>query len=182
MTDLDILQTSFSVFIDGLWWGLRESTGPLSMYEGYSGGFKQMGLEFAEKSGGKGALDAAKIAGQLFSAIGLDVSVDEKSITVKKCPIWNRILERGLEFSFHVEEICWMPMLEGIGEKIGAKPEMESSLRLAHIERAKFDYKKGNAKAALDKVQITKEEYDNQIVMLEQSIENAPTFGLYRFK
>ncbi len=182
MTDLDILRTSFVAFIDGLWWGLRESTGPLSMYEGYSGGFKQMGLEFAEKSGGKGALDAAKIAGQLFSAIGLDVSVDEKSITVKKCPIWNRILERGLEFSFHVEEICWMPMLEGIGEKIGAKPEMESSLRLAHIASAKFDYKKGKAKAALDKSQITKEEYDNQIVMLEQSIENALTLGLYRFK
>ena len=182
MTDLGILRSSFVAFVDGLWWGLRENTGPLSMYEGYSGGFKQMGLEFAEKSEGKGALDAAKVAGELFSAIGLDVEVDEKSIIVKKCPVWNRILERGLEFSFHVEEICWIPMLEGIGEKIGAKPEMETSLRLAHIEGAKLDYKKGKAKAALEKGQITKEEYDNQIVMLEQSIENAPTFGLYRFK
>ena len=53
MTDLEILRTSFAAFIDGLWWGLRENTGPLSMYEGYSSGFKQIGTEIAEKSGGK---------------------------------------------------------------------------------------------------------------------------------
>lgn len=182
MNDLNTLQTSFVAFVDGLWWGLRDNTGPLSMYEGYSRGFKQMGLEVAEISGGKGAQAAAVIAGKLFTAIGLDIAIDEKSIIVKKCPIWNRILERGLEFAFHIEEICWMPMLEGIGEKTGAKPEMETSLRLAHIETAKFQYKKKKAKVALDKGKITEEEYDKQIVMLDKSIENAPTLGLYRFK
>ncbi|TFG94855.1 hypothetical protein E4H12_14410, partial [Candidatus Thorarchaeota archaeon] len=128
MTDLEILRTSFVAFIDGLWWGLRENTGPLSMYEGYSSGFKQMGTEIAEKSGGKGAEAAAKIAGQIFSAIGIEVIVQVKTVLVKKCPIWERILERGLEFAFHIEEICWMPMLEGIGEKTGAKPEMITAL------------------------------------------------------
>ena len=49
MSGLDILQTGFIAFIDGLWWGLRENTGPLSMYDGYRGGFKQMGEEIAAK-------------------------------------------------------------------------------------------------------------------------------------
>lgn len=182
MGNLETLRTSFIALLDGLWWGLRGNTGPLSMYEGYARGFQQMGLEVAEKAGGKGALAAAKIAGQLFDAIGLDVAVDENTITVKKCPVLYRILERGLEYAFHIEEICWMPMLEGIGEKTGAKPEMDSALRLVHNAMASAEYKKGKAKAALDKGQITNEEYDKEIVMLEQRIENAPKFGLYRFK
>ena len=182
MNELETLQTGFVAFMDGLWWGLRNNTGPLSMYEGYAKGFKQIGLEVAEKEGGKGADAAAEIASKIFTSIGLDVAVDEKSIIVKKCPVWNRILERGLEFAFHVEEICWMPMLKGIGEKTGARPEMETSLRLAHIESAKFFHKKKKAKAAFDSGNMTKEEYDKQIVMLDKSIENAPTLGLYRFK
>ncbi|MHA2396589.1 MAG: hypothetical protein ACXAC0_07785 [Candidatus Thorarchaeota archaeon] len=182
MNELETLRSSFVALLDGLWWGLRDTTGPLSMYEGYASGFKQMGLEIAEQTGGSGALTAAEIAGQLFGAIGLDVAVDEKTVTVKKCPVWNRILERGLEYAFHVEEICWMPMLEGIGEKTGAKPEMESALRLAHIQSAKFQHKKGKVKAALDKGQITEEEYHKEIVMLDEGIKNAPTLGLYRFK
>ncbi len=182
MSELNTLRTSFVALVDGMWWGLRDNTGPLSMYEGYARGFKQMGLEVAETAEGKGALVAAEIAAKLFTAIGLDVDVEEKTVSVKKCPVWDRILERGLEYAFHVEEICWMPMLEGIGEKTGAKPEMESSLRLAHIESSKFHYKKGKAKAALEKGQITKEEYDKEIVMLDQGLENAPTLGRYRFK
>jgi hypothetical protein len=182
MTDLETLRTGFVAFIDGLWWGLRDNTGPLSMYDGYKRGFKQMGVEIAEKEGGKGPQAAADIAGKIFNAIGLEVSVDDKSITVKKCPIWNRILERGLEFSFHIEELCWMPMLEGIAEKTGAKPEMETSLRLAHIEGSRIAYKKGKAKAALDKGQISKKEYDKEIVMLDQALEKVPTLGLYKFK
>ena len=182
MSELEILRTSFVALLEGMWWGLRDNTGPLSMYEGYARGFKQMGLEIAEKAGGKGALVAVEVAGQLFSAIGLDVGIDEKTITVKKCPVWSRILERGLEYAFHVEEICWMPMLEWIGEKTGAKPEMETSLRLAHIEGSKITYKKGKAQAALEKGQITKEQYDKEIVMLDETLEKAPTLGRYRFK
>ncbi len=182
MSGLETLRTSFIALLDGFWWGLRNNTGPLSMYEGYARGFNQMGLEVAEKVGGKGALAAAKIAGQLFDAIGLDVIVDETKITVKKCPLLDRILEKGLEYAFHIEEICWMPMLEGIGTKTGAKPEMDSALRLVHNAKTSAEYKKGKTKAALDKGQITNEEYDKEIVMLEQHIENVPKFGLYRFK
>ncbi len=182
MNELETLRMSFVALLDGLWWGLRDNTGPLSMYEGYARGFKQMGLEIAEIAGRNGAKAAAEIAGQLFSAIGLDVEVNENTIIVKRCPIWNRILERGLEYSFHIEEICWMPMLSGIGEKTSTKPEMESSLRLAYIEHSKVEHKKGKLKAALDKSQITKEEYDKEIVILEQRIEKTPILGRYRFK
>ncbi|MGY5870937.1 MAG: hypothetical protein RTV72_01690 [Candidatus Thorarchaeota archaeon] len=182
MTDVEILRTAFVAFIDGLWWGLRENTGPLSMYEGYSGGFKQMGREIAEKSGGKGPEAAAKIAGQIFETIGLEVTVQVKTIIVKKCPILDRIIERGLEFAFHVEEICWMPLLEGIGEKVGAKPEMVTALRLVHIESAKVEYKKGKAKEALDSGQTTEQEYNKEIAKLDQSLKTKPKFGQYVFK
>lgn len=182
MTDFDILQTGFIAFIDGLWWGLRENTGPLSMYEGYTGGFKQMGEEIAEKIGGKGPEDAAKIAGQIFEALGLKVSVQVKTIMIKKCPVLDRIIERGLEFAFHIEEICWMPLLDGIGEKVGAKPEMVTALRLTHIDKAKVEYKKGKAKAALDGGQLTESEYNKEIAKLDQSLKIIPKFGQYVFK
>ncbi|MHA1951456.1 MAG: hypothetical protein ACXAAO_10925 [Candidatus Thorarchaeota archaeon] len=182
MSELETLRTSFVALLDGMWWGLRDNTGPLSMYEGYAKGFRQIGFEIAEKTGGRGAIAAAEIAIKLFTAIGLDVELEEKTIVVKKCPVWNRILERGLEYAFHVEEICWLPMLEGIGEKTGAKPVMESSLRLAHIESSKVSYKMGKAKVALDKGHITKDQYDKEIVMLDETLANAPTHGRYRFK
>ncbi len=75
-----------------------------------------------------------------------------------------------------------MPMLEGIGEKTGTTPEMETSLRLAHIKSSKVSYKKGKAKVALDKGKITKEQYDKEIVMLDEALANTPTHGRYRFK
>jgi len=182
MTDLEILRTSFVAFIDGLWWGLRENTGPLSMYEGYSSGFKQIGSEIAEKAGGKGPEAAAKIAGDIFTAIGLEVVVQVKTIMVKKCPVWDRILERGLEFAFHVEEICWMPMLNGIGEKVGAIPEMITALRLVHIENTKVEYKKNKAKKALDDGHLTEQEYNKEIAKLDQLLKIIPKFGQYVFK
>ncbi|MBN2229263.1 MAG: hypothetical protein JW779_06675 [Candidatus Thorarchaeota archaeon] len=182
MSDLEILQKGFVSFIDGLWWGLRNNTGPLSMYEGYSGGFKQMGSEAAETFDGKGPEKAAEIAGSVLRAIGLDIEVKDKELYIKRCPIWNRILERGLEFSFHVEEICWMPLLEGIGEKTGTKPVFDTSLRLLHIESAKIEYKKSKAKKALESGKITKEEYNNQIVMLEKSVEDIAKHGHYLFE
>ncbi|MFW9960362.1 MAG: hypothetical protein ACFFDV_05055 [Candidatus Thorarchaeota archaeon] len=182
MNDLDILRKSFVAFIDGLWWGLRDNTGALSMYEGYSGGFRQMGSEIAETIGGKGSEKAAEIAGKILGAIGLDVDVARNEIIMRSCPIWNRILERGLEFSFHVEEICWMPLLEGIGEKTGATPIFGSSLRLIHIEKSKIDHKKARAKMAFEKGSMSKEEYDKQIVILEKSLESIVKHGHYRFE
>ena len=182
MSGLDILQTGFIAFIDGLWWGLRENTGPLSMYDGYRGGFKQMGEEIAAKLGGKGPEAAAKIAGQIFETIGLDVEVQVKTIMLKKCPVLDRIVERGLEFAFHIEDICWLPMLQGIGEQVGATPEMITELRLIHIERAKVDYKKGKAQKSLDDGRISEKEYEKEIAKLEQSLKTIPKFGQYVFK
>jgi len=125
---------------------------------------------------------AAEIAGKIFGAMGLDVEVAKNEIIIKSCPIWNRILERGLEFSFHVEEICWMPLLEGIGERIGATPIFDSSLRLIHIEHTKIDHKKARAKIAFEKGDISKEDYDKQIVILEKSLESTAKYGHYRFE
>ena len=48
MSQLDILRKGFIAFLDGLWWGLRDNVGPLSMYEGYARGFQLMGAEKAE--------------------------------------------------------------------------------------------------------------------------------------
>ena len=182
MTELDTLRKGIISLLDGMWWALRDSVGALSMYEGYSGGFKQMGAEFAEGVGDKGAEGAAKMAADLFTAIGLDVERDGKAVVVKSCPVWNRILERGLEYAFHVEEICWKPMLEGIGEKARARPVVESSLRLAHLERVRLDHKKGKAKATLEKGEISKKDYETQIASFEESFQQIPSQGHYRFE
>ncbi len=181
MSELELLRNSFVAFLDGLWWGLRDNTGPLSMYEGYIRGFKQIGFEAAETNNGKGPNTAAEIAGRLFDAIGLDTEVEDRKIIVKSCPVWNRILERGLEYAFHVEEICWIPMLEGIGERVGAKPTMESDLRLIHIEHSKIEYKKSKAKRAFEKGQLSKKDYENQIILIQKSMDSLPKVGVYRF-
>ncbi|RDE12992.1 MAG: hypothetical protein C4K48_09295 [Candidatus Thorarchaeota archaeon] len=182
MNDLEILRKAFVAFIDGLWWGLRDNTGALSMYEGYSGGFRQMGKEIAKASGGRGPEKSAEITGSVFRAIGMDIEVNERDVFVKACPIWNRILERGLEFSFHVEEICWMPLLEGIGEVTKATPVAESSLRLIHIENTKIEYKKEKARTALERGDSTKAEYEKQIGVLDKTLESAKKYGHYRFE
>ncbi len=182
MSDLDILRAGFVAFIDGLWWGLRDNTGPLSMYEGYERGFKQIGLEHAEKVGGNGPNAAASIAAEIMTAMGLDVEAKGSEVIVKDCPLWNRINERGLEFSFHIEKICWMPMLEGIGEKTGTKPVVISALRLNAIARAKIDYKTSKAKAALDKGVISQEEFDKENTKLSSEATKIPEVGQYKFE
>ncbi len=182
MSDVEILRTGFIAFLDGLWWGLRDSTGALSMYEGYAGGFKQMGTELAEAAGGKGANDAASVAGNIFKAIGLEVEVEKNTIKVKTCPLWNRILERGLEYAFHIETICWGPLLVGIGEKLGASPSVESSLRLIHHAKSKADHKKKKAQTMLENGTITQDEFDKQVKEQETVLENISEFGIYRFE
>ena len=182
MSDLNFLRAGFIAFIDGMWWGLRDTVGPLSMYEGYAGGFKQMGLEAAERDGGRGAESAAKIATEVLKLIGLEVEQREKELVISKCPLWERILERGLEYSFHVEEICWKPLFEGIAEKTGSKVQMASSLRMNYLEGVKIEYKKGKAKAALDRGALSKEEFNTQVATLDEGKAKIPEFGLYRFK
>lgn len=182
MRELEILQNGFVAFLDGLWWGLRDNTGPLSMYEGYEKGFRQFGSEQAERDGGNGAEAAAEIASKVMNSIGMKTEVNGSEITVKECPVWNRILEKGLEFAFHVEEICWKPMLEGIGEKIGAKPIVVSSLRLNHISQTKMDYKKSKVKAALEKGAISQEDFDKQDAKLSLDATKILTVGKYRFE
>jgi hypothetical protein len=181
MEELETLRSGFVAFLDGLWWGLRDSVGPLSMYEGYSQGFRQLGLEAADRIGGTGPEKAAIIAAQVLKAIGLEVEHNDKEIIVKSCPIWNRIVERGLEYSFHVEEICWKPLFEGIGEKTGAKPIMENSLRLTHVGKARIEYKRSKARAAKDKGSISTEEYEKQLKVLDQALAEIDNVGRYRF-
>ncbi len=182
MSDLEILRSSFVAFIDGMWWGLRDNTGPLSMYEGYEQGFRQIGEEYATKVGGRGPEAAAKISAEIMSAIGLDAEASGSEVIVKECPIWNRILERGLEFAFHIEEICWKPMLEAIGEKTGSKPIMLSSLRLNSIAMARINHKIGKIKTALDKGVISQEEFDKEKTKLSTESTKIPEFGQYRFQ
>ncbi|MFW9932685.1 MAG: hypothetical protein ACFFDR_08515 [Candidatus Thorarchaeota archaeon] len=182
MDQLELLRMSFVSFLDGLWWGLRDNTGPLSMYEGYENGFRQLGNEAAEAIGGSGPNDSARIAGQIMDAMGLKVEVTGSEISVKECPLWNRILEKGLEFAFHVEEICWAPLLKGIAERTGAMPKVITSLRLNHIAMAKIDYKKGKAKKSFDKGEVSQEDYDSMMKSLENDANKISNFGQYRFE
>lgn len=179
---LDMLQKAFVELVDGLWWGLRENVGALSMYEGYIRGFRQMGEAAARKAGVKGAEDAARIAHEIFVAFGMTTKLQGKEIHVKRCPLWNRILEKGLEYSFHIEEICWKPMLEGIGDKMGAKAIVETSLRLAHVERARLEHKKTKRKRDLDRGKLSQQDYETEIAKLEEKLKPISEVGRYRFE
>ncbi len=182
MDELEILRKGFVAFLDGLWWGLRDNVGALSMYEGYARGFRQMGEEIAEQMGGDGPEAAAGIAVKIMRAIGLDAEQQGTEVVVKSCPVWNRILNRGLEYAFHVEKICWGPLLNGIGDKTGATAIIKSSLRLAHVERSKAEYKKQKAKKALDSGLISEEEYQKQIDMMDKRLSSIVDEGRYAFE
>jgi hypothetical protein len=182
MDNLEILRTGFIAFLDGLWWGLRDQTGALSMYEGYSGGFKELGKEIAQHSNDKGPEAAARITIDIFTAIGMESELNGNQVIVKSCPIWNRILKKGLEYSFHVETICWKPMLEGIGEVLNATPIVDNSLRIAYIAKSKADYKKMKAKGQLDLGNISQGDYDKLIKEVDTTLEKQPKFGVYGFK
>jgi len=182
MSELEILRRGFIAFLDGLWWSLRNTVGALSMYEGYMGGFRQLGQEAAERAGAKGPEVAARTAAETLRAIGLEVEQKGKEIEIKSCPLWNRILQRGLEYGFHIEEICYTPLLTGIGQKAGAKPVLVSSLRDSHLERVKLQYKLDKAKSSLEKGETSQTEYNKQRDMLEQSMTRLPRTGRYRFE
>lgn len=182
MSELEILRKGFVAFLDGLWWSLRNNVGALSIYEGYIGGFKQLGQEAAEIAGAKGPEGAARTAAETLRAIGLEVDQKGKEIEIKSCPLWNRILQRGLEYAFHIEEICYTPLLTGIGQKAGTKPVLVSSLREAYLEKAKLQYKQERAKSSLEKGEISQAEYNKQRDMLEQSMAKLPRTGRYRFE
>ncbi|UCE10273.1 MAG: hypothetical protein JSW61_15085 [Candidatus Thorarchaeota archaeon] len=182
MTGLELLQRGFVSFFDGLWWGLRDTVGALSMNEGYSRGFRQMGIETAERVGGSGPKEAANIACDLLKAIGLDAQQNGTEILISSCPLWDRILERGLEYSLHIEEICWIPMLEGIAEKTGTKAFKDQSLRLAYVEKAGVEYKKKKAETAREKGFITDDDYNAQIASLDEKYKQIEEKGHYRFE
>jgi len=182
MSELEILRSGFIAFLDGLWWSLRNNVGALSMYEGYIGGFKQLGQEAAEKAESKGPDGAARTAAETLRAIGLEVDQKGREIEIRSCPLWNRILQRGLEYAFHIEEICYTPLLTGIGQKAGAKPVLVSSLRDAYLEKAKLQYKLDKAKLSSEKGEISQAEYNKQRDMLEQSMAKLQRTGRYRFE
>jgi hypothetical protein len=181
MSELERLQEVFTSFLDGLWWGLRDNVGALSMYEGYSSGFHRIGKQAAQEQGTKGPEEAAALAANIMKVIGLDLEVEESEIHVNSCPVWNRIKERGLEYSFHIEEICWKPLLEAIAEQAGVEAFVDSSLRQAHVNRGKIEYKRNKLQRNLEEGSISQKEHDKALAQLNKQIESIPQKGRYRF-
>ncbi len=181
MTELDTLRMSLVAFLDGLWWGLRDNVGALSMYEGYANGFRQIGREAAERVGERGPAAAARVAADVMRAMGLEVTQDANRVVIHSCPLWKRVLERGLEYAFHIEEICWMPLLRGIGERLGATPVCESDLRTAHLERAKIEYKIRRLEQDMERGKIQRDDFQRQKESLMDSMSRVPKTGVYRF-
>ncbi|MBD3159015.1 MAG: hypothetical protein GF309_09525 [Candidatus Lokiarchaeota archaeon] len=181
MSDLDRLQEVFTVFLDGLWWGLRDNVGALSMYEGYSNGFRLIGVQAAQDQGVKGVEEATALAANIMKAIGLNLEVEGSEIRVDSCPIWDRIKEQGLEYSFHIEEICWKPLLEAIAEEAGVKAFVDSSLRQIHVKRGKIEYKRSKLQRKLEEGSIAQKEHDEALAQLDKQLDSIPEKGRYRF-
>ncbi|MEM2142819.1 MAG: hypothetical protein QXS20_03495 [Candidatus Thorarchaeota archaeon] len=182
MSELELVRKSFIAFLDGLWWGLRDTVGALSMHEGYARGFRQIGIEAAERSSPRGPEAAAKTAAELMRALGLDARQEGHKITVHSCPLTDRIIERGLEYAFRIDEICWLPMMQAIGERAGAVPSCKHSLSSLYLERQRLDYKIEKAKASFEAGKLSRDEFEREMSGLEKAKNGLPDHGEYVFE
>jgi hypothetical protein len=103
--------------------------------------------------------------------LGREVQRQGDTIRVISCPLWNRIKERGLEYAYHCEEFASAPLLAGLKDALGLhEVKVETSLRLAHLERARLEYKLSQLKGAASNDSAAKK----QRTELEEQLKQLP--------
>jgi len=134
--------------MDELWWSMRDRVGALSMIECLANSWQAAGREVGEMLRREGASpsDAARL---ILEMLGKKVDSGGDTLQVSSCPLWDRILEKGLEYAFRCEEFACTPLMKGLVETLGGKDaKVELSLRQVHVERAKLKYKLSKLAAA----------------------------------
>jgi len=148
MEALPALQKLLVAWMDELWWSMRDRVGALSIIECLQNSWRAGGREIGEIAKQQGLSSTATVEAVL-SMLGREVQLQGNTIRVLACPLWNRIKERGLEYAFHCEEFASAPLLAGLKDALGLREvKVETSLRLAYLERAKLEYKLSQLKGS----------------------------------
>lgn len=182
MSDSGTLRKTFTTFIDGLLSSPRNSLGDRSWTDRHSSIFRQIGQGAAVRAEVKGAEAAARTAAEILRAMGFEVEQKGKEVVIKSSPAWERVLDRGLEYAAQVQDVCWTPLLKGIGERAGARVRAVTSLSLASMDKTGLEYRLKKAKQNRDKGAISIAEYYEQRDDLERSIASLPKTGQYEFE
>ncbi|MFX1508955.1 MAG: hypothetical protein ACFFBR_01490 [Promethearchaeota archaeon] len=178
MDQFKTLQEFIVTWMDELWWSMRDRVGALSMIESLQNSWQAAGKKVGEIGKTEG-LDIIKTAEAAHSMFGRTVDVNNHTIRVTTCPIWDRILAGQLEYALRCEDFICAPYLTGIKDALGAKEaKVETNLRLAYVTRAKLEYKLKKLKAngstdSKAKVEITD---------LEKELEKLPKTPACIFK
>jgi hypothetical protein len=178
MDQFKTLQEFIITWMDELWWSMRDRVGALSMIESLQNSWHAAGKKVGERGKAEG-LNIAKTAEAAHSMFGRTLTVDNGTILVTTCPIWDRILSGQLEYALRCEEFICAPYMTGMKEALGAKEAtVETNLRLAHVARARTEYKLKKLKASGS----TDSKVTAQIADLEKELKKFPQTPACIFK
>ncbi|MFX1576399.1 MAG: hypothetical protein ACFFCF_04425 [Promethearchaeota archaeon] len=170
MDQFKTLQEFIVAWMDELWWSMRDRVGPLSMIECLQNSWHSAGQKVGEIAKADG-FNIVKTVETGHSLLGRIVNVENNTVIVSSCPIWDKILAGQLEYALRCEEFVCAPYLRGIKEVLGAKEAtVETNLRLAHVNRARLEYK-------IKKLQTSKStdaKLQAQISELQQQLNQIP--------
>ncbi|MFW9830516.1 MAG: hypothetical protein ACFFD8_01895 [Candidatus Thorarchaeota archaeon] len=172
MDQFKILQKFIVAWMDELWWSMRDRVGALSMIESIQNSWNAAGRKVGEiaKAEGLGVVKTVELS---HSILGRIVTVKNDSVLVSSCPFWDRILDGNLEYGLRCEEFICAPFLLGIKDAFNAKEvQVETNLRLAHVAKAKLEYKL-NKLRAMDspnsQIEAQKAKLEKQLIALGKS-------------
>lgn len=170
MDALNMLQKFFVTWMDELWWSMRDRVGALSIIECLENSWQAAGRKIGELTRSNG-LEPVEATAKTLSILGRKATVQNGTVQVINCPLWERIREGKLEYGYKCEEFTCTPLLAGLKEGLEAeKMTVETSLRLIHVERARLEYKISKLKSA----DISDSAVKSQLSKLEKQLEQLP--------
>ncbi len=170
MDQFKTLQEFIVAWMDELWWSMRDRVGALSIIESLQNSWQAAGRKVGEIAKDE-SFNIIKTVETGHSMFGRTVKVENNTVLVTTCPIWDRILAGQLEYGLRCEEFICAPYLTGIKDALGAKEAtVETNLRLAHVARARLEYKLTKLKAA----NAADSKVQAQITELEKQLSQLP--------
>jgi hypothetical protein len=169
MDALLALQKFLVAWMDELWWSMRDRVGALSIIECLQNSWRAGGREVGELLKKQDVSPAATV-GAVLSMLGREVQLQGNTVRVVACPLWDRIRQRGLEYAYHCEEFASAPLLAGLKDALGLREvTVETSLRLAYLERARLEYKLARLREAASSAAAKKQRAE-----LEEQLKRLP--------
>lgn len=172
MDQFKTLQEFIIAWMDELWWSMRDRVGALSMIESLQNSWQAAGEKVGEIAKKEG-ITIVKAVEAGHSMFGRMVKVDNNTLYVTTCPFWDRLLAGNLEYGLRCEEFICKPFITGIKKSLGAKhATVETNLRLAHVNRARLEYKLKKLKASDTsdaKVNVQISELETQLQQLTKN-------------